>query len=80
MPIFDRWLGSAPSTLPRARGRPRAAPASAAADEPAVPPKGSAWFESSHELTRGLLVLEDAAPGRPAGLQGAGPPTRVGGP
>jgi hypothetical protein len=24
-----------------------------------VPPKGSAWFESSHELMRGLLVVEE---------------------
>ncbi len=24
-----------------------------------VPPKGCAWFESSHELMRGLLVVEE---------------------
>lgn len=36
--------------------RPRAPDAPADAD---VPPKGSAWFESSHELMRGLQVVED---------------------
>lgn len=40
-------------------------PARATADER---PRGCGWFDSSHELQRGLLVVEHADPGAAARL------------
>jgi hypothetical protein len=54
---FHRW--TRPALTPR---RPRLPPLpqvdGADEDEDDVPPRGCAWFDSSHELMRGLVVRE----------------------
>lgn len=50
--LLKRLLRRAPKTLP-------AAPAVVADAE--EPPPGCGWFDSSHELQAGLLVLEHAS-------------------
>jgi hypothetical protein len=59
MPLLDHWFSRTPR--PPAPPEPAAGEARPAAGptDPDVPPKGSAWFESSHELMRGLLVVEE---------------------
>lgn len=59
MPLLEHWFTrwSSPPGLPEPGLRQ--APATAAPAEPDVPPKGSAWFESSHDLMQGLLVVEE---------------------
>ena len=59
MPLPEHWFSR--STRPPAPPEPVASEPRRASGptDPDVPPKGSAWFESSHELMRGLLVVEE---------------------
>lgn len=60
LPTFSRWLlrfhRTAPPPQPRARHY----------EEPVLDedqkPLGCGWFDSSHELTRGLLIVEVERP------------------
>lgn len=51
-----RWIRPHPMLAKRPQ-RPFFAEAPQA-PEPDVPPRGCAWFDSSHELMRGLVVRE----------------------
>ncbi len=61
MPLLEHWFTRSHSPAPASEPGGRHAPATSAPAEPDVPPKGSAWFESSHDLMRGLLVVEEPA-------------------
>lgn len=61
--VFRRWLHrlaphAAGPSLPRPAAPPTADTAPAAEDD--TPPRGCAWYDSSLDLRRGLLVRECA--------------------
>lgn len=64
MTAFERWF---PRRRPMATRKSKAeadwvTPASEPAPDELAPPKGCAWYDSSLDLQRGLLVRELARP------------------